>query len=97
MTVASSSAHIELDCAHADVPTTLRTDARGEFNAAGTFVREHGGPIRVGELPDAHPATFAGSVTATSMVVTIHLTDSNDSVGTFSLWRGATGRVVKCL
>jgi hypothetical protein len=97
MTVANSSAHIELDCAHADAPTTLRADAQGEFNAAGTFVREHGGPIRVGELLDAHPATFAGSVTATSMVVTIHLTDSNDIVGTFSLLRGATGRVVKCL
>ena len=97
MTVASSSAHLEFDCAHADVPTTLRVNKRGEFNAAGTFVREHGGPIRVGELPDAHPAVFAGSATATALAVTIRLSDNSDVIGTFSLAHGATGRVVKCL
>ena len=97
MTVASLSTHIELDCAHADVPTTLRTDERSQFSAAGTFVREHGGPVRDGEILDAHPATFVGSVTATNIVLTIRLTDSSDVIGTFSLARGATGRVVKCL
>ncbi len=97
MTVTSSSTHIDLDCAYADVPTTLRTDERGQFSAAGTFVRGHGGPVREGEILDAHPATFAGSLTATTIVLTIRLTDGSDVIGPFSLARGAIGRVVKCL
>jgi hypothetical protein len=97
MTVGATSTHIELDCAHADVPTAFGTNERGEFSVAGTFVREHGGPIRIGEIADAHPATFAGSVTATAMVLTIRLADSSDVIGPFSLARGAIGRVVKCL
>src|SRR6266849_4268008 len=45
VTVASAGAHFEFDCAHGDVGTPLVLDGRGQFNATGTFVREHGGPI----------------------------------------------------
>ena len=97
MIVGESSVHIELDCAHADITGVLLIDARGQFNATGTFVREHGGPIRLGEPPDSHPASFAGSVTSTIMALTIRLTDTDDVIGNFTLARGTAGRVVKCL
>jgi hypothetical protein len=97
MTVAGTGTHLELDCAHGDIPGMLMVNNRGEFDVAGTFVREHGGPIRVGELPDSHPATYAGSVTATTMLLTVRLTDTNEVIGTFTLSRGLAGRVVKCL
>src|SRR2546425_2074319 len=48
MTVGDAGSHLEFDCAHGDVPGALKTDARGNFSEAGTFVREHGGPIRLG-------------------------------------------------
>ena len=97
LTVADTGTHIEFDCAHGDIPITLMVNARNEFDVSGTFVREHGGPIRVGEMPDSHPAAYVGSVTETTMVLTVRLTDTNEVIGTFTLSRGSPGRVVKCL
>ena len=97
MTVADTATHVEFDCAHGDVSGALVVDGQGQFNAVGTFVREHGGPIRQGEVPDSHPATFAGSVSTTTMALTIRLTDTGDLIGAFTLARGTPGRVVKCL
>jgi hypothetical protein len=97
LTVADTGTHLELDCAHGDIPGPLMADARNGFDVSGTFVREHGGPIRVGEMPDSHPAAYAGSVTGTMMVLTVRLTDTDEAIGTFALSRGSPGRVVKCL
>jgi hypothetical protein len=96
LTVADVATHIEFDCAHGDIPSALMVDARNEFVVSGTFVREHGGPIRVGEVPDSHPAAYVGSVTET-MVLTVRLTDTNETIGTFTLSKDSAGRVVKCL
>ena len=97
LTVADAGTHVEFDCAHGDIPIPLMVNARNEFDVSGTFVREHGGPIRVGEMPDSHPAAYVGSVTPTMMVLTVRLTDTNDAIGVFTLSRGSPGRVVKCL
>ena len=97
MTITESSVHIELDCAHGDVPGSIAIDARGQFTVAGTFVREHGGPIRVDETIDAHPAMYTGSVSSNTMTLTIQQTDTNQTIGTFTLVRGTQGRIVKCL
>lgn len=97
MTVADTGSHLEFDCAHGDVLGTLGTDARGNFSQAGTFVREHGGPVRLGEIPDSHPALYAGAVTGDRMILEVSLTDTNQTIGSFMLSRGANGRVVKCL
>src|SRR6266540_3100425 len=49
MSIVESSTHLELDCAHGDIPAVLTVDRQGQFNVAGTYVREHGGPIRLGD------------------------------------------------
>jgi hypothetical protein len=97
MTITESSVHVELDCAHGDVPSPINIDTRGQFAVAGTFVREHGGPIRVDETLDSHPAMYTGSVSSNAMTLTIQQTDTNQTIGTFTLVRGAQGRIVKCL
>jgi hypothetical protein len=97
MTVADAATHLELDCAHGDIPGAITVDAQGQFDVAGAFVREHGGPIRQGEVPDSHPAKYSGSVASTTIVLTIRLSDSNEMIGTFTLVRGSSGRVLKCL
>ena len=53
--------------------------------------------IRVGEVPDTHPARYDGSVTGNSMTLTVRLTDTNETIGTFTLTRAGTARVFKCL
>lgn len=97
MTVAQPFTHMELDCAHADIPQPIQLEAFNRFEVSGTFVREHGGPIRVGEVPDSHAASFSGSIAEATMTLVIRLTDLNDTIGNYTLTRGAMGRVVKCL
>ena len=97
LTVTDIATHLELDCAHGDIPGPFTADARGQFVLTGTFVRGHGGPIREGEAPDSHPATYSGSVSSAAMGLTIRLGDSTEAIGPFVLARGSPGRVVKCL
>jgi len=60
-------------------------------------VQEHGGPIRQDESPDRHPARYQGQTSGDSLQLTVTLTDLPQDIGTFTLTRGATARVVKCL
>ena len=95
-TIGNSSNHLEFDCAHGDIPGVLSLN-HGELTASGTFVREHGGPIRVDESLDSHSALYSGTVSASTMQLSVRLTDSGEVIGSFSLVRGTSGRVVKCL
>jgi len=97
MTITESSVHVELDCAHGDVPGAISIDARNQFDVVGTFVREHGGPVREGEVLDTRPARYTGSLTSSGMTLTIQQTDTSQVIGTFVLVQGAQGRILKCL
>jgi hypothetical protein len=95
LTVSDTATHLEFDCANGDIPGPFTADARGQFDLAGTFVQEHGGPIQ--QAPDSHPAMYSGSVSSMAMVLTVRLSDSNEMIGPFNLVRGSSGRVVNCL
>jgi hypothetical protein len=97
MTVTDSVTHVELDCAHGDISGPLTENSDDQFKANGTFVQEHGGPIRAGEPAEAHPARYTGIRRVNTITLTIQLTDTNEVVGTFSLRQGEAGRVLKCL
>jgi hypothetical protein len=97
LTVNDASSHLEFDCAHGDIPSALKPGADKTFTVPGTFVREHGGPIREDENVDARPAMYIGSVTGQTMQLTIRLTDPDSLIGTFTLIHGAPGRLLKCL
>ena len=77
LAIASSSTHVEFDCAHGDIPGPFTVDARNQFDLSGTFTREHGGPIIVPPPPlDSHPAVYAGSLNGDTMTMTVQLTDT---------------------
>lgn len=97
LTIADGGSHLEFDCAHGNIPGPLIPDSQRQFVVPGIFVRERGGPIREGDPLDAYPATYAGTVTARSMQLTVRLTQTSDLIGTFTLAKGVAGRVVKCL
>ncbi len=97
LTVTETGAHLELDCAHGDISQPLMMDANGNVSVDGVFVQEHGGPIRVGEDEVKKPARYAGKVTGDTMTLDVTLTDTQETIGTFSLTYKSTGRVVKCL
>lgn len=95
--VAATGGTLEYDCAHGTIDQPFLVDSSGRFDLAGTHTREHGGPIRIGEKEDKSPARYTGTTDGRTMTLTVTLTGSNEPLGTFTLTRGQTGRIVKCL
>jgi hypothetical protein len=96
MEIVDKSTAIEFDCAHGTISERLALDSQGRFRASGTYVREHGGPVREGETPASHPASYSGNVSGKRMTLAVTLTDSAESIGTFTLTQGNEGQVFKC-
>lgn len=95
MEVSDGGAEINYDCAHGNITERIVVDRDGQFTAKGTHSREHPGPIREGEN-STEPATYSGKIDGDLMNLTVTLTRSQESVGTFTLTRGKSGRVRKC-
>ena len=95
--VSADGAIIEYDCAHGTIDQPIVGDRNGRFTVTGTHVREHGGPIRVDEPPDRHPARYDGQVAGNSMRLSVTLTDGNQTIGSFDATLNGPARVVKCL
>ena len=88
---------VEFDCAHGSINSPVTTDKSGRFSAAGVYIQEHGGPIRIGEQVIAYPAIYSGEINGAKMTLTVARTDTTWSIGPFTLERGVTGSVFKCL
>jgi hypothetical protein len=97
LAVTDAGAHVEFDCASGDIAQPLALDGMGNLSVDGVYVREHGGPIQVGEVPDRKPARYTGRAAGTTLTLDVLLTDSNEKIGTFTLERGAASGVRKCL
>jgi hypothetical protein len=97
LTVTSTGAHVEFDCASGEITKPLTADSQGRFSIEGIYVREHPGPIHVGDDPDRQPARYSGRVDGTTMTLDVMLIASNQTVGSFTLTRDAQPRVLKCL
>lgn len=96
LTVGSTSATIEFDCAHGTMPAPL-TLSQGTFAVTGDYVQEHGGPIRSDEIAVRQPAHQSGAVVGRTMTVRVRLTAPAQDLGPFTLTLGSSGRVFKCL
>jgi hypothetical protein len=94
--VNEGSADVEYDCANGTIKGPLTVDGEGCFSWSGIHSREHGGPIRKDEKPDSHPASYTGAIKDDTMTLTVKLTDTGETLGTFTLKRGNPGRVFKC-
>ena len=94
--VGQGSATVEYDCANGTIEGPLTIDSKGHFNWSGTHNPEHGGPIRVDEKSNSHPAIYTGWVKGDKMTLTLKRANSNEVVDTFTLTRGGGGRIFKC-
>jgi len=97
MVVSDSSTTIEYDCAHGTIDEPMIIDENGEFEVRGVHMFEHGGPIRIGEVPDEHPALYQGSIEGEVMTLKVTITDTGKEFGSFTLTLGANPNVFKCL
>ena len=92
--LSENSAEVEFDCAHGHIGQAITLDKHGDFDAAGTFTPEHGGPVRRDENTPSVPARYSGHVVGDTLSLTVTLAKEN--VGTFTLTRGSRPNLKKC-
>jgi hypothetical protein len=97
LTATADSSLIEYDCAAGRIAGPIVLDQAGRFSATGSHTVGHGGPVRIGEVPDVHPARYDGRIQGNRMELRVILTDRNQEVGTFRLERNAQPMVMRCL
>lgn len=95
--VSDSSATLEYDCAHGIIDEPIIPDDEGKFEVSGVHVFEHGGPVRIDEVPDEHPALYKGHIVGNKMTMILVITDTETVIDTFSLTRGVNPLIHKCL
>jgi hypothetical protein len=97
LTVLASGGALEYDCASGTIDQPIVSATDGSFVALGTHATGHGGPIMQGEIPDRHPARYDGWTDGKTMKLTVTLTDSGQELGSFTLVRGQSPHVFRCL
>ncbi|HUQ45882.1 MAG TPA: hypothetical protein VM033_04490 [Gemmatimonadaceae bacterium] len=95
LTLTETGGTISYDCGHGGVGAPVTPDRAGDFNVSGVHVREHGGPVRIGEVPDSLPARYVGHVSGDRM--TLRVLVGLDTLGPFDLRLGTAPQIVRCL
>jgi hypothetical protein len=95
LTLTGSGGSIEYDCAHGGLRAPVEPDAAGQFTVAGVHFRDHGGPVRIGEVPDSTPARYIGKVQGDQLTLRVFV--GQDTLGPFTLRRGGESRLTRCL
>ena len=86
---------VEYDCAEGEILEPIRV-VGGKFSALGLHYLGIGGPVGTDRV-HPRPARYEGNVKDDVMTMTVTLTDTQEKVGTYTLERGASPHVVKCL
>ena len=97
LTVSATGGTLEYDCASGTIDQPIVAATNGSFIAQGTHTPGHGGPIMQGEIPDRHPARYDGWTDGETMRLSVTLTDTGEKLGDFTLVRGQSSRVFRCL
>ncbi len=97
LVVGGSASTIQFDCAHGTLDSPIPLDRNGRFDVPGVFVREHGGPIAVGQPEDRHSARFYGSVNGGRLTLLVSVGDLDLQIGPLVLILGGPSRVVRCV
>ena len=95
LTLTATNGTISYDCAHGGLGAPIVPDGGGHFDVLGVHVREHGGPVRVGEVPDSLPARYVGEVSGDRMKLRVVV--GPDTLGPFDLQLGAAPQLFRCL
>jgi len=92
-----SGSELNYDCAHGTINGKIIPDRKGKFAAKGFHVREHGAAVRQDENGTGQAVTYRGSILGETMTLTVTLSETKESIGTFKLTRGQDGRIRKCM
>jgi hypothetical protein len=92
--VSEKGAAAAFDCAHGQITQPIMPDKHGDFDVAGTFTPEHGGPVRRDETAPDLPARYSGHIDGRTMRLTVTLAKEDFKV--FTLTRGSLPNLRKC-
>jgi hypothetical protein len=95
LALTASGGSVEYDCAHGGHSEPVRPGSDGRFEVGGVHVREHGGPVRIDEVPDSVVARYVGRIVRDRM--TLRVVVGADTLGPFELQRDTPPRLMKCL
>jgi hypothetical protein len=95
MDVSDGGASLEFDCASGVIDRPVVLNGDGRFDVKGSYMPEHGGPVRRDEELKGRPARYVGRVKGETLTLTV-VADPEETVGEFTLTRGSEGRVMKC-
>jgi len=97
LTVTGNGATLEHDCDSGRIDQPLVADRGGQFSSDGTYSFGHGGPRQPGE-PNAkiYTARYSGTVTGSTMRLSVFLPELSRSIGDFTLQLGRSN-LEKCL
>jgi hypothetical protein len=90
-------AELEFDCAAGRIGAAIVPDAGGRFSVSGFHFPGHGGPIGIGPDTVKVAARYDGTVQGNRMTISVTLIDWAVTLGPYTLIRGASPRVFKCL
>ncbi|MFD0738824.1 hypothetical protein ACFQZQ_05975 [Lysobacter koreensis] len=93
--LSQSGGRIEYDCAEGTLDAAVVPAADGSFRVPGRHVHGHGGPARIGERLPSRPALYEGRVDGDRMQLRIRV--DADTLGPYSVQRGAAAQLFKCL
>ena len=96
LTVTDNGGRVEFDCAHGTLDHPLRLDDGGRFSVAGTFVPEHGGPVRAGEESQSRPARYQGRLDRQNLEFTV-TTEGHTGSEPLTVTLGKGPKLTKCL
>ena len=96
MTVSGTQGSLQFDCGHATFAALTPLDDL-HASATGAFVREHGGPVRAGEILPSEPARFVFARTSGGGVVVTVTALNGHGIGTYALLKGAPPQLFRCL
>jgi hypothetical protein len=99
LTVTSTGATAEFDCAAGVVAQPLSLDPKGRFEAQGSYAVQSGGPVSSDlPAPTAVPALYHGHLTGTAhLTITITLPDSGTTLGPYELELNGAPSLERCL
>jgi len=97
LVASAGGATLEYDCATGSIAEPIRPDAAGRFTVSGEHFPGHGGPGLIEENPIRRPARYVGSLRGATITLTVTLTDTQETLGSFTLRLGESPHVFKCL
>ncbi len=97
LSVTRMGASIEYDCGTGTIDAPLKVDRRGSFLLKGTHGRGHAGPIRINEPDSTQAASYTGRLRGNELTLTVKLTGTGQTLGTYQLHFGREPHLMRCL